>query len=368
MNMLSKRIAVFISLLAFLCLPGEGAFAQTFTCSTGNFGTVSSQATITGPNSMTMDYLGNITYPAPLTGPATGSPITCTLSGWKSSRDIDIRCDAVRTIANSGGCCGQTNRDMTAFTIRGVGSNTAGPVTCTGINNIVLTVTSTAAGGATLILGTTMDATQVRIGGSYALANHAIGPINIRGRQTGGGPAIDITQTANFTVVFASLVGFTSVTNLAFGVMALSGQPASGDRVDLGTDGTATYTGVFTANGGTLNAGQVTMNNIENGVTVEVYCDTATTMTNGAGKSIQVTGLKVAAEGSTGPYASAGVACTGSGAGTPATTMVYTAGTRDQFFLGGRLDGATASPAFPGGSYATSNSGGVYANVVVLTQ
>lgn len=360
-----KLAALVLATLIFMAWP-DAAHAQNIACGAGgNFGTVNTQATITGPNNMTMDYSGNITYAAPLSGPATGTEITCLLWGWGGNSQVDIDCDATRTIANTGGCCGQTNRTITAFTVRGSGSTTAGPTTCNGIGGartIRFNVSSFGIG--TIKFGARMDATQVRIGGSYALASHATGPLNIEVKR-GGTTRV---TTANLIVTFASLVGFTSVTNLAFGTIALAAQPGAADHVDLGTNGTATYTGVFAPQGGTLNAGQVTMNNIQNGVTVEVYCDTSTTMTNGAGKSIQVTGLKVAAEGSTGSYAGAGVACTGSGAGSPATTMVYAAGTRDQFFLGGVLDGGTASPAFPGGSYATSNSGGVYANVIVLTQ
>lgn len=362
-----RHIAL-LSLLGFLFF-AKAANAQTITCNTGTFGTVSTQATLTSPNNIVMDTAGSITYPGTMSGPATGTPITCTLSGWRAGRSFDVDCDAARTITNSAGCCGVADRNITAITVKGVSATTAGPTVCNGLaGGTTISFTSNGAGTGTLTFGLTMDATHAKIGSSYALSNNAAGPLNITVHMKGGGPQIDVSQTANFTAVFSSLVAFTSVTNLSFGNLAFSTQPGASDHVDLGTDGTEVFAGVFSAqSGGSVAAGQVTVNNVENGMTLEVYCDNQATLSNGSGKTIKATGLKVAAEGSTGTYAGAGSACNGA-SGAVATTMVYTSGTRDQFFFGGKLDGGTASASLPGGSYSTANSGGVYANVVVLNQ
>lgn len=361
----SCRVPAFIILLcALLCLAPRAHAAIAITCGTGgNYGTVNTQATLTGPNNMVMDTTGAITYAAPLSGGATGTPITCNVTG-AGNGNISLYCEATKTISNAAGCCGATDRNMTAFSIKASGNTPLAQTACTGLTTAVGTFKADGAGNSTINLGATMDATHLKIGGTYKLSNNAGGNITVQIKQ---GPTT-VSSTADFSVVFSSLVGFSSVSDLAFGKLSFATQPGSSDHVDLGTDGSATYTGTFAAQGGALNAGQVTMNNIQNGVTVEVRCDAATTMTNGSGKSIQVTGLKVAAEGSTGTYSGAGFACAGSGAASPATTMVFNASTRDQFFIGGKLDGGTASSGFVSGSYSTANSGGVYAVVNVLTQ
>ena len=355
-------------LCALLCPATRAHAAITLTCGTaGNFGTVTSQVTSSGPNSMVMSTTGTITYPAVLSGPATGTPITRTISGSSNgNKNVDVYCDASRVITNSGGGSGGTaNRNMTAFSVSGAGKSNLASTPCLGIGTLAGSFTVNGASGATLNLGATMDATHVLVNGSaYQLSNNAAGPVNVKVTDTTAG--LSSQTTANFSVTFAGVIGFPSVTNLSFGKLAFTTQPTSADHVDLGTNGTAVYAGTFTAQGGTLNAGQVTMNNVQNGVVVEVRCDTATTMTGPSSKTIQVTGLKVAAEGSTGPYASAGAACAGSGAASPATTMVYNSGSADQFFFGGKLDGGTASSGFINGSYATTSGG--YANVNIVNQ
>ena len=362
-----KAKLLLLALCALFCAGAPGiAGAVTLTCTSGgNFGTVNTQATISGPNNLVMDPTGAITYPGTITGPGTGTPITCTIAGaHPGNKAVDVSCDASRIITNNGGCCGNANLNATGFTVSGTnGANSSfAPAACRGLGTTSGTFTTSNTG--TLNLGITIDATHPRIGGTYQLSNNAAGVVNIQIVNFGS----TVNSSANFSVVFGSLVGFSSVSDLDFGKIAFTSQPTSADHIDLGTDSSATYAGSFSSQGGALAAGQVTMNNVQNGVTVEVRCDTATTMTNGAGKSIQVTGLKVAAEGSTGSYSGAGTACAGSGAASPAATMVYNAGSRDQFFLGGKLDGGTASPGFVNGTYSTANAGGVYAVVTVINQ
>lgn len=352
-------------LAAAFCLTGsDGAWAQNMFCGAGNFGTVNTQATITGPNSMTMTYNGNISYPPPLNGPATGTSVFCLLTGWNGNANIQIDCDATRIIANPAGCCGTTNRTMTAFTVYGTGNTTSGPSACNGMGGgSSITFRTTGWGGGFLYFGTTMDATHVKIGGTYQLSNHAAGPLNIQARQGG----TTRTRTANFSVAFATLVGFASQVDMQFGALSFTPPVTGSDTASLGTNGAISYGGSFTSQGGTVTPGSVLINNVQDGVTVEIYCDTTATLTKSgaSSSSIQVTGIEAAAEDARGAYG-AGSACNGI-AGAPATTMLYAAGSRDEFFLGGRLNGATAA-SFADGDYSTANAGGDDIQVTVLNQ
>lgn len=354
-------ICILMGLSFFCAIPAHG---QSITCSSGSFGTVNTQATVTGPNTMSMVTSGTISYPPALTGPATGTPITCNLSGWSGNKNISIDCDATRSIANPGGCCGDTNKNMTSFSIFGSGNSTDGPTNCNGVGGSdTLRFRTTNAGTATLVIGAAMDATHVKIGGTYNLTSHASGPLNIDAKVGGDTAA----TTANFSVSFNSLVGFSGQTDMQFGALGFALPVTGSDTVSLGTNGTAAYAGNFSNQGGTVTAGSVRMNNVQDGVTVEIYCDTSAILTKSgaSSSSIQVTGIEAAAENTRGAYGT-GSACNGIG-GAPATTMVYLAGTRDEFFLGGRLNGATAT-SFADGSYSTANAGGNDIQVTVLNQ
>ena len=313
---------------------------------------------------MVMTYTGAITYAPALTGSATGTPITCTLAGWGNNTRVDVDCDTSRSIANSGGCCGDTNKSVTAFTAYGTGNNTDGPASCNGIGGTrSLRFNVTAAGTATLYFGSTMDATHVKIGGTYLLSNHATGVFSLRVKSSGTA----VTQTADLSVVFSSLVGFTSRVDMRFGDLGFTLPVGASDFVNMGTNGTASYNGSFVNLGGTVSAGSVLLNNVQNGVTVEIYCDTTAKLTKSgaSGSSIQVTGIETRAENARGAYGT-GSACNGIG-GAAATTMVFASGTSDEFFLGGKLNGATAV-SFADGNFSTANAGGDDIQVTVLNQ
>ncbi len=373
MNKILNHIPIFILLLALFfstVLPRLAwAPASSFTCTAGNLnsgGAINTQATGSGAHNVVIDTAGAMSYNAALNGPATGTAIVCAVSNIGKNDVIGVYCDASGTITNAGGCCGTTDRNITAYSVKAVGGTTLGPAACAGIGTKVGTfkATNTGAGDGTVTLGATMDATHVKIGGTYTLAASAPGKVNVK--------VIDETTpqtfnaTADLSAVFTSLVGFSSTGTMDFKKVGFSGVPGAGDHVDLGTDGTVASAGNFQGNAGTV-AGQVTINNVQNGVTVQVQCDTTIHLTNAANThSINVTGLKAAAEGSTGTYAGAGSACNGSG-GAVATTMVYTAGTADQFFFGGKLDGGTAS-GLAGEVYSSTNPGGTSATVIVLNQ
>lgn len=174
-------------------------------------------------------------------------------------------------------------------------------------------------------------------------------------------PASVYATTANVdaTARFLDALVLNAVA-MDFGTVEFAAAPAGGDTATLGTNGVINYAGNF-AGSGTGTAGQVQITSGADGETVEVFCDTTATMVEGVGltATIDVVAIEVVSE-TTGPQApGSGSACGGVGAVTPATTMVLDigGGTADTFFLGGQIDGATAS-GFVAGTYSTANAGG----------
>lgn len=164
------------------------------------------------------------------------------------------------------------------------------------------------------------------------------------------------TQNIQATATFMAAITLTG-SNMAFSKVIYSAAPTvAGDFVKVGTNGAATYGGVFSAGpGAATSAGDVTLTAGTNGQTIEVRCDITATMTNGAGASIDVTDIEVNKEDATAAHGS-GANCLGTG-GAAATTLVLNLGTLDSFKLGGMVDGSTAA-AWAGGSFSTANAGG----------
>lgn len=352
-----------------LFLFSRPAFAPpSITCTQdGDFGTVAANATITSTNNITMSTTGAITYDTDLTGPATGTPVICLVSGFAGNQQLRVRCDDVRTIANPAGCCGTTNRSINRIRVRAVGNTTLNETDCDGIGSNAGNFRVDGSGNGTIYVGVRMDATHVKIGGTYQLSNHASGPVNVAVRTTGGGATTYGPDTADFSVSFTSRLSVTGSQDMDFSNISISTVPAAGDYADLGTNGTVAFSGNFAVGPSpSPAAGNISIGNAENGVILEVYCDQTATLTRTGGGSIQATGIKVAREGTTGTYAGAGSLCNGI-AGAAATTMTYNSTTGNQFFFGGRLDGSTAS-AFTVGDYSTGNAGGDSLSIIVLNQ
>lgn len=368
MTKLLKSPFAFLFLLAVFCavLPHQAWAKQKFKCDTnGDFntgGAINTEATITGPNNLTMSPAGAITYAALLNGPSTGTAMSCAGTGLDTGTNYAVSCDATGTITNSGGSQGTSPLNVTQYTISTTGgSSNLTNVTCKGLGTSIGNF-QTSSGDITVNIGAVINATNVDIGGTYTS-----GSVNIEIVESGGSTYL-ASVLPDFTVVFTSLLGIASTTNIAFGEATFSGTPtSSSDFVKLGTNSAATYGGVFTAGGSTVPAaGTVVINNVQNGTTVQVQCDASAVMTNGASAKITVDGVKVAAEGSTGSYTSAGSACNGN-AGAVATTMTYNSSTANTFYFGGMIDGSTAT-SFAAGAYSSANSGGTPMTVVVLYQ
>jgi hypothetical protein len=362
-----RLTAILIGVLT--CFGMSQAHAQALTVSNdASFGTTNANPTVTSPNSMLLGTNGTISYPSTASGPGSGTPGALVISGFNAGDNIKVDCEATKTLTDNTASNGSTTLSMTEFRFV-VGTSVLGPglgTKCNGLGGNALSYNFVANNAAanTIHFGGAMDVTHPKFAGTYTLSSNAGGKITFQIKKG----ATTVSATADVSASFASQAAITSTTNMDYGKIMYTTPVNSSSHADIGTDGGLVFAGNFSSATGstTGTAGQVTISNVQNGVTLEVYCDSTATLTNGAGASIKVTGLKVSPEGSTGPYASTGSACNGSG-GTLATTMVYNGTTGDQFFFGGKLDGGTATN-FTGGNYSTSNSGGASAQVVIISQ
>ncbi|MDD9900570.1 MAG: hypothetical protein OXT65_06290 [Alphaproteobacteria bacterium] len=173
----------------------------------------------------------------------------------------------------------------------------------------------------------------------------------------------NIDATANFRAAITL-----SGTAMDFDEIEYSAVPAApADTVDLGTDASIAYNGVFSAGtGATPVAGDVTVTAGANGATLEVRCDATATMENASGNAIDVIAIEVAAENATGAFGTTN-ACNGIG-GAAATTLVLNLGTLDSFKFGGQIDGDSQAGGTFGGAYSTATGGGDDIAVAVTYQ
>ncbi|MDD9899919.1 MAG: hypothetical protein OXT65_02960, partial [Alphaproteobacteria bacterium] len=234
------------------------------------------------------------------------------------------------------------------------------------VNPVLHTLTGVASQD-TILMGGRMQVDNAKIGGQYVTTVGGSKPIGFRIRRTAKISKkfdIDIDWYAAFT----SAVSLTAIADMDYDTIDIAAAVGSGDLADLGTDGTISYAGNFSGPG-TGSAGGVSAGNVEDGVTLEVYCDMTATLTNGGSASIQVTNIETAAEGNLGAFGTRS-ACTGSGAGSPSMTFVYDAATRSSVYFGGRLNGGTAVsfPAGGGTGFSTANTGGASVQLVLVSQ
>lgn len=162
------------------------------------------------------------------------------------------------------------------------------------------------------------------------------------------------STTIDAVAIFTDGVLVGNEADIDFSNIEFSVAPGAGDTVSIGTNGNIVYAGNF-GGLGTGTAGNVDVTFGTNGLTVEVFCDTTATLTNGAGASIDLVGIETAAENATGGPG-AGNPCNGV-AGAAAASLVLNTGVLDSFKFGGQLDGATAA-GFVSGNYSTGMAGG----------
>lgn len=319
----------------------------------------------TGTNSIGTN--GTISYAAGYTGPATGVAGRILINGTVGRR-TRISCSTTKTMRNVTGSGGSANLSATPFYIVLGTSNAGAPGTglvCNGLNNYLVDQNlPAAAADRTILIGMTMDVTNVMNGGQYALSNSGSGEFQVRVVQSGGGPTQSITVNVDAFAVFNKDVAITGTTDMDFGIVNYTGTPGPGDEARMGTNGSIGYTGGFNGTGSGT-SGRVELSGVPNGTTLEVYCSNAAVLSNGMGSSIQLTDIEVAREGRLRNFGS-NPTCNGL-TGAAAMTYSFRSGTRDEIFFGGRLDGGTMTGS-AGGNYSTANAGGSPIDAVVVIQ
>ncbi|MEC9291580.1 MAG: hypothetical protein VX730_04180 [Pseudomonadota bacterium] len=170
------------------------------------------------------------------------------------------------------------------------------------------------------------------------------------------GGAYAATTNIDALATFVAAVTLGNEVDMDFSSVAFSAAPTvAGDNVQLGTDGSIAYNGVFSVGiSATPAAGEVEITAGSVGAVVDIECDTTATMGDGGGESINVINIEVA----TTPGAfGTGTAC--AGIGTPIAGGGYTllGGGADVLYFGGQIDGASASGGFGAGTYSSATGG-----------
>ena len=159
---------------------------------------------------------------------------------------------------------------------------------------------------------------------------------------------VQVDANANFRAAIALFKN----TDMEFNTIETAAAPAGGDTAVLATDAGIDYTGNFSG-AGTGTEGNVDITAGTDGATIDIFCETSGTLTDGAGSSIDVVSTEVVMETGVGP--GAGSAC--AGLATAAVSPVLNLTTNNTILMGGTIDGATAA-SFVNAAHSTTNSGG----------
>lgn len=364
--MLKRTSILFLCALMLALMPVKQAEAQAFSVtklSDVDLLTAYAPATFSGSYYNIIGTNSSVSYAAGYSGPATATVGSLRINGPVGTT-VQVSCDTTGSARNSVGCCGNLNRaiDQTRFVIGT--ANAVGPGSgnvCAGVGSSVVnhTITGNAAQD-TILLGGRFNVTNVRIGGQYSTVGRT--PITVRVRRVS--PSSTIDTDVHWYAIFESSIAFSATQNMLFGTIDYTTINAA-DRANLATNGAMTYAGGFTGPA-TGTAGFATVTGVEPSVVLEVYCDTTATMTRTGGGSIQVTNLEVDPEDGLGAIGT-GSACNGV-AGAAAFTFTYATTTRDTVYIGGRVNGSTASGFGSGGSFSTANAGGDNVELIILNQ
>ena len=139
---------------------------------------------------------------------------------------------------------------------------------------------------------------------------------------------------------------------MEFNTIETAAAPAGGDTAVLGTDANIVYAGNFSG-AGTGTEGNIDITTGTDGATLDIFCETSGTLTDGAGSSIDVNAVEIVME--TGVAGGAGTAC--AGLATAALSPVLDLATNNTILMGGTIDGATAA-AFVNAPHSTTLAGG----------
>lgn len=323
--------------------------------------------TIGGAGNLTLQPLGGIVCPGGYICPGIGVAGRVQVTG-ATNRYMSVSCEVSKTLRNTGGS-GSGVLDMPApvFVIRHTGSGTE--AVCTGTaNNIIFQQISGTAANNQLLVGVTVDVSDPRFGGQYALANHPGGELVVRVREIfllfGFIPIVtgDMNTLVDAVVSFQGILGIFAGADMDFGDIEITGAPGAGSTVSLGTNGTRQFAGNFSGTGSGT-AGSVSFSGLSDGEMYEISCSQTATLTNASGTaSIDVTGLEITHNNTPGSYGSA-TPC--NGLATPAISGNYSAALGTTLLLGGVLDGATVSGTLTG-THSSSNPGGGFIEVQLI--
>lgn len=160
-----------------------------------------------------------------------------------------------------------------------------------------------------------------------------------------------LTANLDAAASFNSTLSIVNTTNMDFANWDYGHSPIAGDTIDLGTDSSVTPSANFIQNGGVLAAGVATVTGVST-FPIEVRCDTSAKLAEAGGVTIDVVNIKVT-DGAGAAYPAGDVCAI-------AVPVIYNlvAGSAVLKF-GGRIDGATASGAFPAGAVVFNTSIGV---------
>lgn len=345
-----KNTFLYLFFLVFGVAYIQEAHAQAFDVtlvSNINFGTIEVTAPPGGVLYNSIGTNGTISYASGHSGPGIGTPGKLSISGV-AGWNVRVSCNTGLDFKNGG-----SQKLGSPFYVAVGASNGQPPNTgtqCAGVGNSEVSYNLTGNPATDVVLiGVRKRADGVVTTGSYSLTPTLT--VRVR-RTTGGGATID-KSTLGGTVEYRTALSITSTTNMDYGSVFFGAVGAT-DRAHLGTNGGITYAGGFSG-AGTGTAGRAVISGATNGTVLEVFCSSTATLTNGAGASIQATGIEVDPTDSTGAIGT-GSACNGI-AGAAAMSFTYNTATRNSVYVGGSLNGSTAVGLI-GGVYSSQNAGG----------
>lgn len=168
----------------------------------------------------------------------------------------------------------------------------------------------------------------------------------------GATAAYAVTVQVDANANFLAALTLNKVSDMEFNTIETAAAPAGGDLARLGTDATITYAGNFSG-AGTGTEGNVDITTGTDGATIDVFCETSGTLTDGATSAIDVTLTEVVME--TGVAPQTATAC--AGLGSAAISPVLDLATNNTILMGGVIDGATAA-GFVNAAHSTTLAGG----------
>lgn len=153
---------------------------------------------------------------------------------------------------------------------------------------------------------------------------------------------------------FVAAVTLGNEVDMDFSSVAFSAAPTiAGDNVQLGTDDSIAYNGVFSVGIAAVPvAGEVEITAGSVGATVDVECDATATLGDGGGNTIDVTSIETTM--TPGAFGT-GTAC--AGIGVTAISHVLAGGGADVIYFGGQIDGSTVGGVFGAGAYSSATGG-----------